>query len=110
MSICHCLECQRRTGSVFAVQARFARRQVTMAGEASTWSRPGDDGPGVTFRFCPTCAAIVWWEPRGGEDFVMVAVGAFADRAFPAPTLSVYADRQHPWALAAGELPLEEVR
>ena len=29
ISICHCLDCQRRTGSVFGTQARFPRGQVT---------------------------------------------------------------------------------
>jgi hypothetical protein len=26
VSVCHCLACQRRTGSVFGAQARFARK------------------------------------------------------------------------------------
>jgi Co/Zn/Cd efflux system component len=32
VSICHCLACQRRTGSVFGVQARFDAGQVTIEG------------------------------------------------------------------------------
>jgi hypothetical protein len=30
VSICHCLACQRRTGSVFGEQARFPRVDVTI--------------------------------------------------------------------------------
>jgi hypothetical protein len=30
--MCHCLECQRRTGAVISNQARFARAQITVAG------------------------------------------------------------------------------
>ncbi|HWI87458.1 MAG TPA: GFA family protein [Sphingomonas sp.] len=33
ISICHCLECQKRTGSVFATQARFSRASVRIGGE-----------------------------------------------------------------------------
>jgi hypothetical protein len=29
ISMCHCLECQRRTGAVISNQARFRREQVT---------------------------------------------------------------------------------
>ena len=32
ISMCHCLECQRRTGAVISNQARFRRDQVTFAG------------------------------------------------------------------------------
>ena len=31
ISMCHCLECQRRTGAVISNQARFGRDQVTFA-------------------------------------------------------------------------------
>ncbi|HEY2179636.1 MAG TPA: GFA family protein [Caulobacteraceae bacterium] len=105
VSICHCLECQKRTGAVFAVQARFRGENVTIEGRAAQWTRLGDSGQACTFNFCPECAATVFWQ--GPPDFVAVAVGAFADPSFPPPRVSVYEERRHSWALAAGELPLE---
>ena len=39
ISMCHCLECQRRTGAAISNQARFRREQVTFAGEARAWRR-----------------------------------------------------------------------
>jgi hypothetical protein len=107
VSICHCLECQKRTGSVFATQARFPRECVTVQGEATRWSRRGESGGSAEFGFCPICGSTVYWEPAAYPDLVYVAVGAFADPAFPPPHVSVYEERQHPWALAAGELPLD---
>jgi hypothetical protein len=97
VSICHCAACQRRTGSAFGVQARFARDQVRLEGTASRWERVGDAGTRAVFAFCPTCGSTVWWELGGMPAFVAVAVGAFADRDFPAPTVSVYEDRRHDW-------------
>jgi hypothetical protein len=107
VSICHCLECQKRTGSVFATQARFSREGVTIEGRATQWTRRGDSGGSATFNFCPVCASTVYWEPDGLPGFVVVAVGMFADPKFPPPHVSVYEVRQHQWALAAGQLPLE---
>ncbi len=107
VSICHCLECQKRTGSVFAVQARFPRDRVAFEGQSSQWSRTGDEGGTAIFHFCPVCASIVWWEPDTMPDIVLVAVGAFADPGFPPPTVSVYGERQHPWTNAIGQLPIE---
>ncbi len=107
VSICHCLECQKRTGSVFAAQARFPRERVTIEGRATQWTRQGDSGETATFRFCPVCGSTVYWELTGADGFIAVAIGAFADPSFPPPHVSVYEERQHPWSLAAGALPLE---
>ena len=35
ISICHCLACQRRTGSVFGMQARFPEAAVTVQGRST---------------------------------------------------------------------------
>jgi len=48
ISMCHCLECQRRTGAVISNQARFRPEQVTIAGEATSWSRTAESGGVVT--------------------------------------------------------------
>jgi len=109
ISICHCLDCQKRTGSVFATQARFPREAVTIEGRATRWTRRGDSGGSATFGFCPTCGSTVYWEGGGIPDSVAVAVGAFADPNFPAPTVSVYEERRHPWSLTADQLPLEHM-
>lgn len=107
ISICHCLECQRRTGSVFSTQARFPNEQVTIEGRATQWTRLGDTGEGATFHFCPVCGSTVYWDLGGAPGFVAVAVGMFADPKFPPPAVSVYEERQHPWVVAVGQLPLE---
>jgi hypothetical protein len=102
--MCHCLECQKRTGSVFGTQARSSREFVTIEGRPTQWTRLGDSGQPATFNFCPVCGSTVCWELPG---FVAVAMGAFADPSFPPPRVSVYEERQHQRALAAGQLPLE---
>ena len=98
LSMCHCLACRQRTGSIFGVQARYARDKVKVSGTSHEYVRVGDEGGRLTFRFCPTCGATVYWENDRIPGFVAVAVGAFADPAFPPPTVSVYEDRRSPWA------------
>lgn len=107
VSVCHCLECQKRTGSPFGAQARFARAGVTVDGRSSEWSRTGDSGTTATFHFCPTCGSTVYWDLLAMPDFVGVAVGAFADPGFPPPHVSVYEERQHRWTLSPGAPPPE---
>jgi len=98
MSICHCLQCQRRTGSAFGFQTHYPREQITaIQGRSSTFVRNGDSGNSVTFHFCPECGSTVYWEPGGHPGRITVAVGAFADPTHPAPHNSVYEISRHPW-------------
>ncbi|MCP4873487.1 MAG: GFA family protein [Proteobacteria bacterium] len=103
-SVCHCYACQRRTGSAFGVQARFDAAAVTLEGDATEFLRVGDGGARVTFRFCPTCGDTLSYTLDVFPDAVVIPVGAFGDRDFPAPTSSVYDARQHPWVELHGLL------
>jgi hypothetical protein len=110
VSICHCLECQRRTGSVFGTSARFARAQVSaVEGERRQFARRADSGNTVTFNFCPRCGTTVYWELQQFPDVMAVAVGAFADPGFPPPRSSVWEARRHRWAAMAPGLPIERM-
>lgn len=98
ISMCHCLACQRRTGSAFGVQARFPRAKVHLEGRASEYVRVGDSGNPIRFSFCPECGSTVHYALDNQPDLVAITVGAFGDPTFPAPTVSVYESRRHPWA------------
>lgn len=102
ISVCHCLACQRRSGSAFAVQARFARANVVIQGRSSEYALTGDSGGKATFHFCANCGATVYYEPAQFPEVVAIPVGAFADPAFPAPTVSVYEERRHAWVKLEG--------
>jgi hypothetical protein len=96
VSICHCLACQRRTGSVFGMQARWPREQVRIEGDATEYVRISDEGGEErSFFFCPRCGATVYYWID--SERIAVPVGAFADPSFPAPRVSVWEERMHPW-------------
>ena len=108
IAICHCTDCQRRTGSVFGTAARFQRAQVTrIEGRSRTFCRVADSGNLITFHFCPDCGTTVYWELARFPDLIAVAVGTFADPGFPVPRHSVYERRRHPWVDIG--LPLEHM-
>jgi hypothetical protein len=95
--MCHCLACQKRTGSAFGIQSRWPADRVTIEGRAQEFVRVGDEGGAATFRFCPTCGATVYWDANTIPGMITVATGAFADPTFPAPQVSVYGVRRHTW-------------
>ncbi|MCW3849257.1 GFA family protein [Sphingomonas sp. LB-2] len=104
VSVCHCLHCQRRSGSAFAVQARWPEAQVTIAGETREWTRVNDSGSSATFRFCAACGSDIAYVLDSQPGLIAVPVGAFADPGFtPWPEYSVYEGRKHGWVEIAGE-------
>src|SRR4051795_7981893 len=78
ISVCHCLACQRRTGSAFGAQARFPVERVQIEGTHREYTRLSDAGEGLTFSFCPDCGATVFYVTEYQPELVAVPLGAFA--------------------------------
>jgi hypothetical protein len=74
------------------------RRRV---GDHADYDRPADSGFRALHHFCPACGSTVFWEPSRRPEMIAVAVGAFADPAFPAPRKVVFEEHRHPWAAVA---------
>ncbi|WP_430387301.1 GFA family protein [Dyella sp. 20L07] len=104
VSICHCHACQRRTGSVFGVQARFSEGSVVIRGKATTYVRGGDSGASATFHFCPVCGATLYYQLDEAPGLIGVPIGAFANQAFPAPSISVFEECMHPWVVVPDDV------
>lgn len=106
-SVCHCLDCQRRTGSAFSVNAHWPAEQVRIEGESRAFTRSSDDGFWGRHYFCPTCGASVHYEIERRPGVISVPVGAFADPGFPEPLVAVYDERRHPWVRIETSTPIE---
>ncbi|MFL6732423.1 MAG: GFA family protein, partial [Sphingomicrobium sp.] len=53
ISVCHCLACQKRTGSAFSAQARWPTECLEVEGRSKQWTRTADSGQQTTYNFCP---------------------------------------------------------
>ncbi|HMG92525.1 MAG TPA: GFA family protein [Chryseolinea sp.] len=115
-SLCTCHLCQKQTGSVFGVQARFPREEVTIAGKSNVWKYPGKGGPtvtgrtcadgGTTFHFCPVCGSTVYYLVDADPDRIGVKVGSFADATFPPPIIAGFEEYKFPWSMNVSALPM----
>ena len=103
ISVCHCLECKRRSGSAFAAQARWPDAHVTITGQSKIWSHTGESGDTGVFRFCPECGSTVTYVIGRMPGLTAIAIGAFADPDFPGPEYSVYEERMHKWVAILGD-------
>lgn len=104
VSVCHCLDCKKRSGSAFAVQARWPEDQVQIEGRSKIWGKTADSGNRITFHFCPDCGPDVHYEINGKFDgLIAIPLGAFDDPDFASPRFSVWEERKHAWVEISGE-------
>ena len=105
VSACHCLNCKKRSGSAFAVQARWPSAQVQIEGTSKTFVKVADSGNRATFHFCPDCGSDVYYAIDGKfDDLVAIPLGAFDDPYFATPGFSVWEKRKHDWVELVGDL------
>lgn len=103
VSICHCLACQKRTGSVFSAQARWPVECVTIEGRSSCWTRTADSGHTCTYHFCPECGSTVHYRGGNFADVIAIPLGAFDDPYIASPDYSVWEKRKHDWVEILGD-------
>ncbi len=101
---CSCLECQRRSGSVFTYTAFFAEANVAVKGEARRWRRGSDAGRFHESNFCPTCGTAVYCRLEAWPGIIGVAVGNFADQAFNKPATLYWTTRRHEWLATLADI------
>ena len=108
LSVCHCLNCKKRSGSAFAVQARWPANQVTIEGQSKGFELIADSGNRATFHFCANCGSDVYYEIDGKFDdkfngLVAIPLGAFDDPFALQPRFSVWEKRKHDWLEIVGD-------
>ena len=103
--LCHCLDCQRRSGSPFGVMAYFQREAVLLPRQGRQYTRRTDRGDVFTNGFCERCGSTVYALPGRYPDLIGIALGALADPAFPPPARSVYEQSRHVWVGLPDTIP-----
>ena len=109
VSVCHCLNCKKRSGSAFAVQARWPSDQVRIQGQSKTHKKVSDSGNWAVFHFCPECGSDVYYQNDGPAvdaklaGAMAIPLGAFDDPYFLSPRFSVWENRKHDWVEILGD-------
>ena len=101
---CHCIACQRRSGSPFGVIAYYPADQITIKGNSRHFERPTDEGNIFGAFFCPTCGSTVYAQSGKHPTMIGVPVGAIGDPEYPAPVRSVWEQSMHRWVMVPGEI------
>lgn len=102
VSVCHCLDCQKRSGSAFAAQVRFPAETVTVEGDTHHYAHTGASGV-TRFHFCPSCGSHLFYRHDFAPETIAVLLGTLDDPKAFTPHFSMYENRMHPWLAITGE-------
>ena len=102
---CHCLNCQRQTGSAFVINLLIeADRLEVLAGEPQPVDVPRDDGSSQTIWRCPSCQVAVF--SRYTRPHVrFVRGGTLDDPSSVAPDVHIYTRSKVPWVTLPDGVP-----
>ena len=105
---CHCLNCQRQTGSAFVINLLIEAERVEVAGDPTPVDVPRDDGSFQRVYRCPTCEVAVFSEYTWPEIW-FVRGGTLDDPASVAPDVHIFTKSKLPWVVLPESVPAFEV-
>ena len=95
---CHCTECQRRTGSAFAVSMIVRPDDLQLlAGETTAYFAKLPDGRTKSGRMCAACGTRLWGTPTKRPDIRIVQPGTLEQPHGLAPALHQWVSEAQPW-------------
>ena len=105
---CHCLNCQRQTGSAFVINLLLEADRVEMiAGEPQPVDVWRDDGSTQRIHRCPTCQVAVFSE-YGRPEVRFVRAGTLDDPSSVRPDVHIYTRSKVPWVELPDSVPAFE--
>ena len=106
---CHCLNCQRQTGSAFVINVLIETDRVELlAGDPQRVDLPRDDGRDQQIFRCPTCQVAVF-SHYSHPGVAFVRAGTLDDPASVRPDVHIYTRSKVPWVTLPDSVPAFDV-
>ena len=106
---CHCLNCQRQTGSAFVINLLIETDRVELlAGEPQPIEVPRDDGSTQVIFRCPTCQVAVFSQYTRPE-VRFVRGGTLDQPSSVEPDAHIFTRSKLPWITLPDSAPAFEV-
>jgi hypothetical protein len=104
---CHCLNCQRQTGSAFVINLLIEAERVQVDGDAVAVDAPRDDGSAQRIYRCPACQVAMFSE-YGWPEVWFVRGGTLDDPSTVRPDVHIYVRSKVPWVALPDGVPAFE--
>ena len=106
---CHCLNCQRQTGSAFVINLLIETDRVELfAGDPQRVDVPRDDGSTQLIFRCPTCQVAVFSQYTRPE-VRFVRAGTLDDPSGVVPDVHIFTNSKVGWITLPDSVPAFDV-
>jgi hypothetical protein len=106
---CHCVNCQRQTGSAFVINLLIeADRVELLGGEPQPVDVPRDDGSTQRIFRCPTCQVAVYSE-YGRPEVRFVRAGTLDEPSDVTPDVHIFTKSKVDWVRLPDSVPAVEI-
>ena len=106
---CHCLDCQRLTGSAFVMNVWIEREFVEpSAGSLESVKLKAGSGRDHEVFFCAACRTCLWSRYSGPGDTLFVRAGTLDDPRAVRPDVHIFTRTKHAWLELPGDVPAFE--
>jgi hypothetical protein len=106
---CHCLNCQRQTGSAFVINVLIETDRVELlAGDPQPVAAPRTGGKKQKIWRCPTCQVAVFSQYTSRQ-IRFVRAGTLDDPTAVAPDVHIFTRSKLPWVTLSDSVPAFEV-
>jgi hypothetical protein len=107
---CHCLDCQRQTGSAFVINGLIEADRIRMLAGAPVPVRvPTDSGHPHDIYRCPICQTALWSDYGGRPWLRFVRIGTLDDPGAVTPDVHIFTRSKQPWVGLPPDVPAFEV-
>jgi hypothetical protein len=103
---CHCLDCQKSTGSAFAEQLIVAKGALSHSGNPVEFVNHRPDGGTTTHFICGQCQSRLWSHSTSRPTIILVRGGSLDTSPTIEPRLHIWTKRKQPWIGIADHIPV----
>lgn len=109
VNCCHCVNCQRQTGTAFVINAIIETAHLeTLKGEPEALEVPRDNGPHDIYR-CGKCGIAVWSDYGRRPGVRFIRVGTLDAPGALKPGSHIFTKDKLPWVPLPADIPSFEV-
>ena len=105
MAQCHCVDCQKLSGTGHASNAFFKAEDVEVQGDPRGFIVQADSGVLKTYYFCSTCGSRLHGTSGGRPGIMLMPIGCLDDHSWFSPRVVVYTERRDEWDVTTHDVP-----
>jgi hypothetical protein len=109
VNCCHCLDCQRQTGSAFVINALIETDRIAVRGTPEAVTVPTDSGRPHDIYRCPKCKVALWSDYGRRPPLRFVRVGTLVEPHAIKPDAHIFTRSKVPWVRLPDDAPQFEI-